>query len=432
MGRHFPWRKSLILFFILNRLLHLAAEPLVSQNHNPRWKSEIKYEKRDIFSSINDYKRSQFLDLDGYDSKAIETLYKQVKKDNWDKYLKTTYSRLLPYRDFIAAEVEKQGVPYEIIYLPIVESAAYPMATSHMGATGLWQFMSNSSSAYDMKTTEWVDERRDFIKSTKGAIAKLSYNYKVTGDWLLAIAAYNCGLNRVKTVVKKSGIDDFWELSRLGLLPKETINYIPKLLLVSSLLQDKNLYNVPIKWDINEWSEVELENSIDLRLLAEKSGIPFKVLKDGNSELLYNVTPPINSSYKLKIPKEYTDSVKNALLKQDTLIEFYKYRVKSGDTLSEISYHYGLSTPSLIKYNPGVSPRTLRVGRVLIVPAIKKVEPYGSNIETKIFKNYYVVKDGDTLWGLSMKFDTTVEEIALNNGINVNNYIKKGMRLRVP
>lgn len=432
MGRNISWRKALIISLLILFSINLYCEPLKSKQHKPEWKDTIQNTSISIIGSNNDYKSSKILDLAYYKHSSIEKQYKQVSKKNWEKYLKITFKRLLPYRDFIAKEVEKQGVPYELMYLPIIESAAYTMATSHMGATGLWQFMSNSSAPYDMKTTEWLDERRDFMKSTRGAIAKLNYNYKVTGDWLLALAAYNCGLNRVKTTVRNTGINDFWELSRLGLLPKETINYVPKLLLISSLLQDKTEYNIPLKWDIMEWDELKLTQAIDIRMLSIKAEIPLKELKAGNSELNYYVTPPITTSYKLKVPSKYTDNVKRALLDQDNLMEFYRYKVQSGDTLSEIGEHYGISTPGLIRYNPGVSARTLRVGKTLIVPAVKKVEPYGHNVKTMIFKNNYTVKDGDTLWDISIKFNTTVEEIALNNGLGVENYIKKGMKLRVP
>lgn len=430
MGRNIPWRKTLIITFLLS-LNSLYSEPLKGERHETEWKKDLKTFNLTSLSTNNDYKGFELSSVD-YNNESVNSYIESKTAKQWEIYLNITYNRLLPYRDFIANEIEKEGVPFEILYLPIIESAAYPMAVSQRGATGLWQFMSNSSTPYDMYTTEWMDERRDFAKSTRGAIAKLKYNYNVTGDWLLAIAAYNCGLNRVKTVVRTSGISDYWELSRLGLLPRETIKYIPKLIGISRLMQDKNRYNLNIKWDKTEWAEIELDQAIDLRMLASKAEIPLKVLKDSNTELNYYVTPPISSNYKLKVPLEYSDKVVEALKSDNKLMEFYRYKVKSGDTLSEIGYHYGLSTNSLIRYNPGVSVRTLRVGKTLIVPALKKVDPYGSDKETVIFKNDYTVKDGDTLWDIAMEYGTTVEDIALNSGLGVNNYIKKGMRLKVP
>ncbi len=430
MGRNIPWRKALTFTLLLITFTSINSSPIKGKNHPVMWKSAVENSSKTV-SNRNNYKKDKHLTFDISNS-AINSQLKKVDKKSWSKYLKTTYNRLLPYRDFIAEEAEKQNVPIELMYLPIIESGAYPMAKSRRGATGLWQFMSNSSGAYDMHTTEWLDERRDFVKSTRGAISKLSYNYKKTGDWLLALAAYNCGLNRVLTVMKNSGIDNFWEMAEKRLLPKETINYIPKFLAVSSLFMKKNNYNIPVKWDKTQWVELPLTHAVDLRMLSKRANIPLETLIKGNYELNYTVTPPTNTKYKLKVPTIYKENVLTALSQQEQLLEFYRYKVKSGDTHSEIGYHYGISTNGLIKYNPGVSARNLRVGKTLLVPAIKKTPPYEKYKSTGPFKNDYIVKEGDTLWDISLKYDTTVEEIALNSGLPINGYIKKGMRLKVP
>lgn len=430
MGRYLSWRKALTASLLLT-CVYINSEPLIGKNHRSNILKNNSI-KKSYSISKNSYKEIKTYSFVLEDKGPIERQFKKASVEHWGKYLTNTYNRLIPYRDFIAQEIEKQDVPYELLYLPIIESGARPMARSHMGATGLWQFMSNSSGAYDMKTNEWVDERRDFVKSTRGAISKLKYNYNATGDWLLALAAYNCGLGRVKNIMRRTGVTDYWEMSEQRLLPRETINYVPKFLLVSYLMQNKNSYNVPIKWEEMSWSEVKLEGAVDLRLLSKTAGIPFHILKSGNSELNYNVTPPTNINYKLKVPGKYTDSVINALKNQEQLIEFYRYKIKSGDTLSEIGYHYGLSTYGLLRYNPGVSAKNLRIGKTLIIPAVKKVKPYGSLKSKRPFKNNYTVKEGDTLWDISIKFGTTPEEIAINSGLNVNGYIKKGMRLKVP
>lgn len=430
VGRYIPGRKALVFLALITLSFNLICQPLPGKKHSFT-ETETEVTKPYLITK-NSYKDVKIFSFKLKNRAPIVSQYKKANKKHWSKYLKNTYTRLMPYRDFIAKEIEKQEVPYELLYLPIIESGARPWARSHRGATGMWQFMSNSSGAYDMKTNEWLDERRDFTKSTRGAISKLKYNYKVTGDWLLALAAYNCGLGRVTGVMRRTGVKDFWEMSEKKLLPKETIDYVPKFLLVSYLMQNKNSYNVPIKWDKKNWSELKLNGAVDLRLLSKTANIPYETLKTANSELNYSVTPPTNINYKLKVPKEYSDSVISALQNQDKLIEFYRYKVKSGDTLSEIGYHYGLSTYGLLRYNPGVTPRNLRVGKTLIIPAIKKVEPYGFKESKKSFKNTYIVQDGDTLWDISVKFFTTPEEIALNSGLNVNDYLKKGMRLKVP
>ncbi len=432
MGWNLSRRKTLILITIIAPFFICANEPIESKKHTQLWKKESGKNFPDILNTLNNYKEVKLYQLTELD---IELVNKQLNKkslEEWKKYIQITYKRMLPFRDFIAEEIIKNQVPIEILYLPIIESAANSMARSNKGATGLWQFMESSSYPYNMEITEWLDERRDFVKSTRGAVSKLNYNYQITGDWLLALAAYNCGLNRVTTTVKNSGVSDYWELSRRGLLPRETVNYIPKLLTVNYILFNKNKFEIPVKWDKNSWDEVELDSAVDLRIIANLSGIPYNTLKQGNSELNYDVTPPVNMDYRIKIPSNYLENFNNALLSQENLMQFYSYKVKSGDTLSEIGYYYGLSTSGLIKYNPGVNPNTLRAGKTLIIPAVKKVEPYNKFNDSRKFINDYIVKDGDTLWDIAVSYKTTVEEIAQNSGLSINSYIKKGMILKVP
>lgn len=431
MVRHLPWGKTLTIVVALLILPTITfCNPISGRINKVNWK---KSNRTNTFLSKNNYKDYKTFSLSIKNLEPIKEQFKKTHKEAWGKYLNTTYKRLLPYRDYIAEVIDNENVPYEILYLPIVESGARTWAKSRVGAVGLWQFMPASAREYKMYRTEWLDERRDFIKATNGAIKKIKYNYKVTGDWLLALAAYNCGLGRVTNTIKKTGINDFWELSEKGLLPKETINYVPKFLLVTSLFQSKANFGIPIKWDKYKWEEIPLESAVDLGMLSRKANIPMDILEKGNSELNYRVTPPVSSNYKLKIPIQYSDSIISALNNQDDpLLEFYRYKIVSGDTLSEIGEHYGLSTYGVKKYNPGVNARNLRIGQTLIIPAIKKVEPYNKRKSTKPFKNSYIVKTGDTLWDISIKHNTTVEEIALNSGLRPNSYIKEGMELKVP
>lgn len=432
MDWNLPWRKTLILSTILSCSFFTYSEPLPGRIHNKKWDINTTIKNSGSLESKNPYKDFYYNSFQSINEEWITYQFNKKDKKAWSTYLQITFKRLAPYRDFIMGEIEKAGVPFELCYLPIVESSAHNMAVSSRGATGMWQFMANSSEAYDMYVTEWIDERRDFTKATRGAIQKLSYNYRVLGDWLLALAAYNCGLNRVKTTIKTTGVTDYWELSRKGLLPRETRTYVAKLINVSRLLQDKNLYSVPINWERSEWEEIRLDTAIDLRLLAESSNTPYEILKKANMELNYNITPPGSEQYNLKVPVNYSDNINNALKNNKYFIEFYQYKVKSGDTLSEIGEYYGLSVKSLIKYNPGVSARTLRIGKTLMVPAIKKVDPYRKEGDNRPFRREYTVGSGDTLWAIAMKYKTTVEEIALHNGLSLNGYIRKGMKLKVP
>ncbi|MCX8014108.1 MAG: lytic transglycosylase domain-containing protein, partial [Rectinema sp.] len=152
---------------------------------------------------------------------------------NGRKVLSNVLKKASPFLDYIKIKVEEYGLPAEIAFLPVIESAYSPFAVSRSGATGIWQFMRNSIKGYGLTITEWVDERRDFMKSTDAALKKLMDNYKALQDWPLAIAAYNAGLGAVSRAVNKAGGDkDFWHLYENGLISKQALDYVPKFLAV--------------------------------------------------------------------------------------------------------------------------------------------------------------------------------------------------------
>jgi membrane-bound lytic murein transglycosylase D len=120
------------------------------------------------------------------------------------------------YSEFVAERIRWYGLPEELIFLPVIESEWSPHAVSRSGAAGLWQFMRNSIAGYDMRVDEWVDERRDFMKSTDAALRKLRDNYETLGSWEMAIAAYNCGLGAASRAAVRGGNAGFLGTERPG------------------------------------------------------------------------------------------------------------------------------------------------------------------------------------------------------------------------
>lgn len=154
-----------------------------------------------------------------------------------------------PFLGFIRRRLEEKALPWELAFLPAVESAFRTRAVSPSAAVGLWQFMMNSIGPYDMAVDRWRDDRRDFWRATEGALEKLKYNYSVLGDWYLALAAYNCGLGRVTRTIESTGIKDYWELRTKGLLPRETRDYVPRFLAVAHLLGHPGRLRLPLSWE---------------------------------------------------------------------------------------------------------------------------------------------------------------------------------------
>lgn len=346
-----------------------------------------------------------------------------------------------PYAHFIRGRIEEHGLPPEIFYLPVVESLYKINAHSRTGALGLWQFMPGSIGNW-MRIDEWADERKDFWKSTIAAMEKLEQNRRATGSWLLALAAYNCGLGRVQRVVRQSGIDDFWELSRRGLLPRETRDYVPKFIAVARFASGLGRRGMDPDWETPaRWERLRLSQSVDLRLLAEAAGIPYEDLRLGNAELRYGITPPPDRAYHLKVPSEHARRVSEALARADgKLLRFAIHTIAAGHTLSEIGAHYGIPVSMITRYNPGLRAEYLRIGAKLVVPMYRDVGPFVKKAAASAeedpgpvsFENEYVVRSGDSLWGIARSFGTTPVRLARANGLDENGIIRIGMTLKVP
>ncbi len=144
--------------------------------------------------------------------------------------VRVAFNRLSRYEQMMRKVFREEGVPEDLIYVGLVESAYNPYALSGAGAAGIWQFVRGTGRRYGLKQAGVLDERHDPEKSTRAAARYLHDLYGMFGDWHLALAAYNAGEYRVLKVIEKTGIKDFWEMSERRLLPQETINYVPAVL----------------------------------------------------------------------------------------------------------------------------------------------------------------------------------------------------------
>lgn len=366
---------------------------------------------------------------------AIQVYLDRYGSDAYRPWLESVWRRSTPFRGFIRRQVEEKNLPWELTFLPAVESAFRIRAVSPSSAVGLWQFMLNSIGPYDMTIDRWRDDRRDFWRSTQGALEKLKYNYSVLGDWYLALAAYNCGLGRVTRTIKSSGIDDFWELREKNLLPRETQEYVPRFLAMAHILGYPKRRGLPLSWEPLDWTQIPLEQTVDLRILAREAGISYPLLKEAHAELHYPITPPAEADYALKVPASHADAVREVLERRSTrLLRYYIHRIGSGDTLYALAKHYGVSVKMLEETNPRLNASFLRVGDEVLVPALKEVEPFRADEEEEAltFTGVHTVVQGETLWALSRRYNVSPEALARSNGLNLEDILKIGSRLQVP
>lgn len=351
------------------------------------------------------------------------------------KWLEAVTARSAPFAHYVYERIRWYRLPEELFFLPVIESEWSPRAVSRSGASGLWQFMRNSIAGYDMRIDEWVDERRDFMKSTDAALRKLRANYETLGSWEMALAAYNAGLGAMSRAAAAAGTRDYWELSARGILSPEAADYVPKFLAAVSVLSRAGRNGLALP-EIRPalWERVELDLPVDLVLLSEASGIPLPVLRSGNPELRYDVTPP-EGRYALKVPAPAAPAVREALAKPGFQgLRYYRHRIRSGDTLSALARHYEVSVSLIQRLNPGVRPESLRIGSTLVIPALKEKSPYAppSPSEPLDFTGAYVVARGDTLWSISLKYGIQPETLAERNGLDISSIIREGMTLKVP
>jgi membrane-bound lytic murein transglycosylase D len=231
--------------------------------------------------------------------------------------------------------------------------------------------MLNSISPYSIKVTDFIDERRDFEKSTIAALKKLDENYRTLGSWELALAAYNSGLGAINRVLQKTGRLDYWELVKRDELRPETAHFVPKLIAVNYIISQPRKYGINIWHEKIEWTSIPLKRQISLDILAGETDIPKEILHRLNAELLFGISPA-DSGYRLKVPIAYLEKITSVLENDElNLIQYYYHVVQKGETFWGLSRRYGVDLQTLAESNGLRLTDILHEGRTLRVPIIK-------------------------------------------------------------
>ena len=284
-------------------------------------------------------------------------------------YFKRTIERSRPYMYHISNEVAKRNMPAEIALLPFIESAYVTKAKSHVGASGLWQFMPATGSHYGLEQTPLYDGRHDIYAATDAALNYLQYLHGLFGDWSLALAAYNWGEGNVGRAVNRAraqGLEPVYENLRM---PNETRNYVPKLLAVRNIVNNPEYFGMSFADLDNKpfFKAVDIDQPIDLSAavrLANISQAEFDALNPAFKSPVY--IP--KTGRKLLLPATAIATFERNYKKADraSLLSWDVYTPYADTTLSSIAAETGMSTAELKRLN-GLSKESVAAGRSLLI-----------------------------------------------------------------
>ena len=387
---------------------------------------------------------TKFIVVDDRDGHIPLVRNKQV--DQFITYFTTTkgrkqfaiwLERYEEYKNLILPILKEHEMPEELMILAMIESGLNPKAYSRANASGMWQFIYSTGKSYGLKRDWYVDERRDFIKSTHAACEYLKDLNDQFDNWYLALAAYNCGAGRVSRASRLHQTYDFWQMHSL---PRESRNYIPYYLAAAIIAKDPGKYGFKVpKVKPFEYEEVVLENSADLAVLARVAGIKVKKLRNYNPELRQSATPT-DSPYLLKLPKGKKEQFLarwNSIPEAERFApQFIVHRVRYGESLWTISKKYGASIHDIAAVNKLRNRHKIRVGNKLKVPmkgaSLRTWGTKDNGGPAGHYKVTYKVKRGDTLGQIAEDYKTNASKIRRWNRLKYgSSLIYPGQKLKI-
>ena len=373
---------------------------------------------------------------------------------------------------------KEKGIPETLKYLAVIESALNPNAVSVAGASGLWQFMDFTGKDYGLENDFFVDERRDPEKATYAAAAYLGDLYKQYHDWMMVLAAYNCGPGNVNRAIRLSGGGtNYWAIYEH--LPKETRGYVPSFIAVAYIMNHIDEHNLKARTSAplpTNLGSLEVHGPLSFKVISEQTGASERVIKDLNPIFKENFIPRNSRTYALKLPAEAYHTFVN---KRETIyaqgvqhnsqqeiinkvlagragagvslqdyegygIAGLQYSVRAGDKLSNIANSYDCTIDQLKKWN-SLQSTVVKEGQTLVVylPQSQKdnyvsINANGANKGLPVGSNklsgdytYHTVKPGESIHTISRKYTMSVETIKRLNNIRGEERVRPGMVLKL-
>ncbi len=303
------------------------------------------------------------------------------------------------YMPIFEEALDTYGLPMELKYLPIIESALNPSAVSRAGACGLWQFMLNTGKMYGLESNSLVDERRDPIKATWAAARYLKDMYDIYKDWNLVIAAYNCGPGTINKAIRRAGgKTDYWEI--YNFLPKETRGYVPAFIAANYVMTYYCKHNIcPMETNIPDATDtVQVNRNLHFEQIADVCGIGLDEIKSLNPQFKKNIIPGDSKPQTLRLPVNYISTF-----------------IDSQDTI------YAHRSNELFKNRRTVAVSDTRA----TARGSRATASKGTGDVT-----YHKIRSGETLSTIARRYRVTVNQLKSWNGLR-NNNISAGKQLKI-
>lgn len=346
---------------------------------------------------------------------VMEMPYNDIVQKFIDRYtgrLRHSVSYMLGasnfYTPIFEEALEAYGLPLELKYLPVIESALNPQATSRVGAAGLWQFMVATGKQYGLEVNSLVDERRDPVKSSYAAAQYLRDLYKIFGDWSLVIAAYNCGPENInKAIHRANGEADYWKI--YPYLPRETRGYVPAFIAANYVMNYYCEHNIcPMRTQLPAKTDtIIVSRDVHLKQIAEVCGVDIDELRSLNPQYRRDIVNGSNKPSVIRMPATMTNTF---IANEDSIYNYQAETLFTRRSLVEVDNSSKVSISSKSSSSKKSSSRKKRTRRTR-------------------FKSV-TIRKGDTLSEIAERNNTTVSKLRRLNNIKGNN-IRAGKKIRV-
>ncbi len=348
----------------------------------------------------------------------------QGRLRDWFEAALSRGARYLPHiREVFASE----GIPQDLAYVALVESAFKPAAYSRARAKGVWQFVSATGRRYGLQQDWWIDERSNPEKATRAAARYLKQLYSLFGDWDLALAGYNAGEAKILRGIARYKTSDYWRLRKTRAFRRETRNYVPLIHAAIVVAKAPEKYGFEITPEPPlAFETVPVEGAVDLRTIAECASTPLDEVRLLNPELRRFATPA-GRTYDLRVPPGRAESLASCLesLPPEKRVRFRTHVVRRGQTLAGIAKANGIRARELAEANGLSLNKRLRVGTELIIPIDPRAKAApvrraarntaaskpGADLKDRPVRITYRIKPGDTLATIASRYGTTVKDL---------------------